>query len=194
MKTGYTNASGYNLVMSAVRDNRRLIGVVMGGNTAFQRDKLMAELMDQGFATAEAQNISPWTSPHVPSTARYSAANFVAGLDPVGLSGVGTSLPFKRRVGKHALAPCPPSIAGPCTEWRTRIGLPAPQSLKAAPMSETDVPTPRRIALLGVPIEIGASQAGTLMGPAALRTAGIARLLEQMGIPVEDHAHNRPGR
>ena len=29
-----------------------------------------------------------------------------------------------------------------------------------------------RIALLGVPIEIGASQAGTLMGPAALRTAG----------------------
>ena len=62
MKTGYTNASGFNLVMSAVRDNRRLIGVVMGGNTAFQRDKLMAELMDQGFATAEAQNVSPWTS------------------------------------------------------------------------------------------------------------------------------------
>ena len=51
----------------------------------------------------------------------------------------------------------------------------------------TDVPTTPRIALLGVPIEIGASQAGTLMGPAALRTAGIARLLEQMGISVEDH-------
>ena len=51
----------------------------------------------------------------------------------------------------------------------------------------TDVPTTPRIALLGVPIEIGASQPGTLMGPAALRTAGIARLLEQMGISVEDH-------
>ena len=51
----------------------------------------------------------------------------------------------------------------------------------------SDVPTTPRIALLGVPIEIGASQAGTLMGPAALRTAGIARLLEQMGISVEDH-------
>src|SRR6201996_1679351 len=46
------------------------------------------------------------------------------------------------------------------------------------------VPT---IALLGVPIEIGASQAGTLMGPAALRTAGIARVLEQLGFEVEDH-------
>ena len=46
----------------------------------------------------------------------------------------------------------------------------------------SDTSTPSRIALLGVPIEIGASQAGTLMGPAALRTAGIARLLEQMGV------------
>ena len=54
LKTGYTNASGFNLVMSAVRDNRRLIGVVMGGNSAFQRDRLMAELMDHGFVTAQA--------------------------------------------------------------------------------------------------------------------------------------------
>jgi arginase len=45
----------------------------------------------------------------------------------------------------------------------------------------------QRIALLGVPIEIGASQAGTLMGPSALRTAGIARLLEELEFTVEDH-------
>ncbi|MGH6741747.1 MAG: arginase family protein, partial [Bradyrhizobium sp.] len=44
-----------------------------------------------------------------------------------------------------------------------------------------------KVALLGVPVEIGASQAGTLMGPAALRTAGIARVLEQLGLAVEDH-------
>jgi D-alanyl-D-alanine carboxypeptidase len=97
--------------MSAVRDNRRLIGVVMGGNTAFQRDKLMAELMDQGFATAEAQNISPWTSPHVPSTARYSAANFVAGLDPVGLSGFAKTEPARALV--------PAAVAG---SWVIQVG------------------------------------------------------------------------
>ena len=45
-------------------------------------------------------------------------------------------------------------------------------------MSEADTSKPSRIALLGVPIEIGASQPGPLMGPDALRTAGIARLLE----------------
>src|SRR5215470_12927394 len=53
-------------------------------------------------------------------------------------------------------------------------------------MSDATVNQPR-IALLGVPIEIGASQAGTLMGPAALRTAGIARLLEELEFTVEDH-------
>src|ERR1700721_3718934 len=37
--------------------------------------------------------------------------------------------------------------------------------------------TSRRIALLGAPIDIGASQRGTLMGPAALRTAGLLTLL-----------------
>jgi arginase len=53
-------------------------------------------------------------------------------------------------------------------------------------MSEPDAKQPR-IALLGIPIEIGSSQAGTLMGPAALRTAGIARVLDQLGFCVEDH-------
>jgi D-alanyl-D-alanine carboxypeptidase (penicillin-binding protein 5/6) len=31
LKTGFTNASGYNIAISGVRDNRRLIVVVMGG-------------------------------------------------------------------------------------------------------------------------------------------------------------------
>ncbi len=44
-----------------------------------------------------------------------------------------------------------------------------------------------RVALLGVPIEIGSALRGTLMGPAALRTAGIGRLLEQLGFAVDDH-------
>ena len=51
-----------------------------------------------------------------------------------------------------------------------------------------------RIALLGVPIEIGASQLGTLMGPDALRTAGIGRILDQLGFAVEDHGNMaKPG-
>jgi D-alanyl-D-alanine carboxypeptidase len=50
IKTGYVNASGFNLAASAVRDGRRLIGVIMGGQSASWRDRQMAGLLDQGFA------------------------------------------------------------------------------------------------------------------------------------------------
>ena len=52
-------------------------------------------------------------------------------------------------------------------------------------MSDTD--SARSIALLGAPIDMGASQRGTLMGPAALRTAGLMTLLESLGFAVTDH-------
>ncbi len=50
IKTGYIRASGFNLAASAVRDNRRLIGVVMGGTSAHARDLEMARLLNDGFA------------------------------------------------------------------------------------------------------------------------------------------------
>jgi arginase len=47
--------------------------------------------------------------------------------------------------------------------------------------------TARRIALLGAPIDIGAPQRGTLMGPAALRTAGLLTVLDGLACEVSDH-------
>lgn len=49
MKTGYTEASGHNLVTSAVRGGVRLIGVVLGAGNNAERDVHMAALLDQGF-------------------------------------------------------------------------------------------------------------------------------------------------
>jgi D-alanyl-D-alanine carboxypeptidase len=49
MKTGYTEASGHNLVTSAVRDGVRLIGVVLGAGSNAERDVHMAALLNQGF-------------------------------------------------------------------------------------------------------------------------------------------------
>ncbi|MBC7906759.1 MAG: D-alanyl-D-alanine carboxypeptidase [Rhodospirillaceae bacterium] len=57
IKTGYINASGFNLMASAKRDNRRLIGVVFGGDTAAWRDKNMAQILDKGFARANGPDI-----------------------------------------------------------------------------------------------------------------------------------------
>lgn len=50
MKTGYVGASGFNLVASAVRKDRRIIGVVFGGKSAASRNAHMANLLDNGFA------------------------------------------------------------------------------------------------------------------------------------------------
>lgn len=49
MKTGYTEASGHNLVTSAMRGGVRLIGVVMGAATNGERDIHMAALLNHGF-------------------------------------------------------------------------------------------------------------------------------------------------
>lgn len=48
MKTGYTVASGFNLVASAVRNNRRVIVAVFGGRSAYSRDEHVAKLMTRG--------------------------------------------------------------------------------------------------------------------------------------------------
>src|SRR5215831_12057242 len=74
IKTGYIGASGYNLAASAVRNGRRLIGVVMGGPSAGTRDREMAALLDRGFeeigvgATVAARHEPP------PSTAPTAVA------------------------------------------------------------------------------------------------------------------------
>jgi D-alanyl-D-alanine carboxypeptidase len=50
IKTGYIASAGFNLVASAKRDGRRLIGVIFGGESAPSRDRQMAKLLDAAFA------------------------------------------------------------------------------------------------------------------------------------------------
>ncbi len=52
IKTGYTNAAGYNLVSSAERGEERVIAVVFGGRTSAWRNAKIAELLDLGFKKA----------------------------------------------------------------------------------------------------------------------------------------------
>lgn len=47
VKTGFINASGFNIASAVDVNGRRIIGVVLGGKTARQRDNRMADLLDQ---------------------------------------------------------------------------------------------------------------------------------------------------
>lgn len=50
IKTGFINASGFNLAASCVRNNHRLIAIVMGGKTSKSRDVWMTNLINQTYA------------------------------------------------------------------------------------------------------------------------------------------------
>jgi D-alanyl-D-alanine carboxypeptidase len=52
IKTGYTRASGFNLLTSVHRDGRSLIAVVMGGRSAAGRDRIMENLIGDHIAEA----------------------------------------------------------------------------------------------------------------------------------------------
>ncbi len=52
IKTGYTNAAGFNLVASARRGQERIIVSMFGGTSTAQRNARVAELMNMGFNRA----------------------------------------------------------------------------------------------------------------------------------------------
>jgi len=52
IKTGYTRASGFNLVTSMRRGNRHLVGVVLGGRSGSSRDAIMRNLLAENLDKA----------------------------------------------------------------------------------------------------------------------------------------------
>ena len=74
IKTGFINASGFNLATSAARGGHRLIGVVLGGHSASSRDREMAALLDQGFETLGVPGATMIASRPAPPPALVAAA------------------------------------------------------------------------------------------------------------------------
>ncbi len=57
IKTGYTNASGYNLVTSTKRGDKRLVGVVLGGRTGGARNAYMVSMLTKMFPKATSGHV-----------------------------------------------------------------------------------------------------------------------------------------
>ncbi len=56
MKTGYTRASGFNLVVTATHGQQKVISVVLGGRTSGQRYQAAAALLGTSYRAPTAQN------------------------------------------------------------------------------------------------------------------------------------------
>src|SRR4029078_7820363 len=59
IKTGYTEASGYNLVTSVRRDERHIVAVVLGGTSNAARDARMRQLIEEYISFASSQRTVP---------------------------------------------------------------------------------------------------------------------------------------
>jgi len=136
LKTGYIRASGFNLAFSAVRDGRRLIGVVIGGQSASSRDAQMAKIMDEAFDRAGPVLIAAAEPPPPkPDWAQTPVLAATGGADSYGLpsnsiAGLITrteSVPIPAGQGDWSSATQPDSI--PATQ---EAALPIPD---ATPMA-----------------------------------------------------------
>ena len=75
LKTGFVNASGFNLVTSAKRGNTKLVGVVMGGDTARLRDRRMVTLLDFYFSKISGGVVNAAYAESPPATTRSAAGH-----------------------------------------------------------------------------------------------------------------------
>ena len=98
MKTGYVAASGFNLIASAVRGDRRIIGVVFGGRSSKTRNAHMKELLDQGFGKIENIRVAKAQVP-LPSRKPAIAQAYAALSSPTLQQG------FERLIGEGDIDP-----------------------------------------------------------------------------------------
>ncbi|RDI98408.1 D-alanyl-D-alanine carboxypeptidase [Dyella solisilvae] len=119
LKTGFTNASGFNLASTAVRDGQRIFGVVMGGHTAATRDRLMARLLDDGFEDHETPAALVAQAAGTPAGASRTKRVLEA-LSPIGTAEAETVPETARRhhrhgkVGTVAATTCTPRKGAKC--------------------------------------------------------------------------------
>lgn len=59
IKTGYTRASGFNLVSSVHRGGKHLVAAVFGGKTSGQRNARMRTILDRSFIKAATRRVRP---------------------------------------------------------------------------------------------------------------------------------------
>ena len=92
LKTGYTRASGFNLVTSVSRGSHQLIGVVFGGRSGKRRDRHMSNILNRGWKT-----VATWPQSTPPPRPQ---------LRP------------DRTVGRHPRDECPARRRSPRPGWR----------------------------------------------------------------------------
>jgi D-alanyl-D-alanine carboxypeptidase len=138
IKTGFTRASGFNLVTSMHRDGRYMVAVVLGGRSAFQRDAHMRELIGAHIKEASVQRTAPAIAEQAapreePQPVAFNKASMVSRTDPAPTAtvaqraAVGSNDPIQPLLVKtvsYRIAPVQPA---PLAPMPALVAAPAPQ-------------------------------------------------------------------
>jgi D-alanyl-D-alanine carboxypeptidase len=138
IKTGFTRASGFNLVTSLHRDGRYVVAVVLGGRSSFQRDAHMRELIGAHIKEASLQRTAPAIAEQAaprdePQQAAVTKASTVSRADPTPTATVSTRAaagsndpiqPLLVKTVSYRIAPVQPA---PLSPMPALVAAPAPQ-------------------------------------------------------------------
>lgn len=108
IKTGFTRASGFNLITSVHRDGRFIVGVVLGGRSAFERDAHMRALIDANIRLASARRTAP-------AVAEGSGPKYAPQI-------IALAKPPSRAVTKRAAPPPAEPASATAATARTAVG------------------------------------------------------------------------
>ena len=148
IKTGYTRASGFNLLTSVHRDGRSLIAVVMGGRSAGGRDRIMEGLIADHLAEASTTRTATMIADAAPAaTAEPSVEPAAAppAREPPAMMAEG-------RIQRVSAATSAANAAGEGDDGAGDEETPAPPMLKApAAAPRAAQPTAADLGLLKSP-------------------------------------------
>ena len=120
IKTGYTRASGFNLVTSIRRNNRHLIGVVMGGHSGGSRDAIMRNLLAENMDKASTRRTVAAITERNPAEANADVAEAEALSRPtqaIQIEGAVQAVSSEPAEAPpiHSIAPVPRSVIAAAT-------------------------------------------------------------------------------
>ena len=162
IKTGFTAASGFNLVASATRNGYRVIGVMFGGSTARVRDQRLASLRDGGFSALSGTPAAPLIARNDPPVAdRIGSQIALSDTEDQAESTAeqgDTDEPFEpvTRTGAietESLAPPAPSTASPARSKPRVVAALVPNTI---PKSRAAAPAVNAAGVATWGIQIGA--------------------------------------
>ena len=163
IKTGYTRASGFNLLTSVRRDGRHIVSVVLGGRSGAVRDRIMANLIENNMDAGARGR----TAVAIADTSAGSADN----ARPVGGVAAAAPAPAPVVVERLRVEPAKPAKTETVAYAPMQVTPAAQTNAMAQNVIAIERPRPAVVTGSAVPMQPTAAQAGPVPRPAGLLAA-----------------------